>query len=165
MGGLTIRHSVPVGGKGSWQVLDCAEESQAEAFLLERNRQWGPSFYTKRAETGSRHLSTQKSITVFNGHQLILSWNTIACLHTSLLLRKLFCCFHTSGLMGEAVFCRHKAAIAKGTSAALLQPRPWTLTWDLLSRLLPRLVGTAPTLRHERLRTTAGDKKACWSRQ
>lgn len=60
--------------------------------------------------------------------------------------------------MGEPVFLRDEAAIAKGTPT-LLQTSTQTLTWDLLPRLLPRLVGTAPTLRHERLRTAAETKR------
>lgn len=60
--------------------------------------------------------------------------------------------------MGEPVFLRDEAAIAKGTPT-LLQLSTQTLTWDLLPRLLPRLVGTAPTLRHERLRTAAETKR------
>lgn len=89
----------------------------------------------------------------------MLSSNTTARPHTPALLRNVLCCFHTSALTGEPVFCRHEAATAKRTTT-LLQPRAQTLTWDLLPRLLPRLVGAAPTLRHERLRTAAEDRKS-----
>lgn len=51
-----------IGRRGAGLENPGRRESKAEMFLLERNRNKGTSFYTKRAEAGSKQVSTQKAL-------------------------------------------------------------------------------------------------------
>lgn len=130
-------------------------EPQAGMFF-ERGTDSEDQVSTQRAERGNKHLSTQKA-KIFHVLQLVLSSTITTCLHTPPLL----CSGNCSAVLPHVASWVNLPS-AEGTPTLL---QVLVLTWDLLSRLLPRLVGAAPALCHERLRTTAEDKKPCSSRQ